>query len=147
MNHTATRRPAKPPNPVTVADVMRPPLTTADDNDHAAAAAYLMKHAGATALMVMDARTGQPKGILTQTDIARAVVDGKDLNCVRIREVMTVRPTVIQPATSIADAAQIMIRRHFRHLPVCDDGRLVGIVDITGICRALIDPEVSGPPA
>ena len=44
----------------TVADVMRAPLTTVNQHDHVAAAAYLMKHAGATALMVVNAQTGQP---------------------------------------------------------------------------------------
>ena len=118
---------------------MRPPLTTADTNDHVAAAAYLMKHARATALMVLDAQTGQPKGILTEADIAHAVADGKNLNQLRIRELMTLRPTVINPATSVRDAAQIMIRSHFRHLPVCGDSGLAGIIDITDICRALLE--------
>jgi len=68
----------------TVAGIMRPPLTTVEPNDHVAAAAYLMKHAGATALMIVDAQTGQPVGIITETDITHAVADGKDLNEVRI---------------------------------------------------------------
>jgi hypothetical protein len=39
MTQTATQQPAQPPpDLVTVADVMRPPLTTAEDNDHVAAA-------------------------------------------------------------------------------------------------------------
>ena len=46
--------------PATAADIMRPPLTTVEQADHIAAAAYLMKRAGTTALMVLDARTGQP---------------------------------------------------------------------------------------
>ena len=46
--------------PATAADIMRPPLTTVEQSDHIAAAAYLMKHAGTTALMVLDARTGHP---------------------------------------------------------------------------------------
>jgi CBS domain-containing protein len=96
MTQTAAHHPPHPPPTLaTVAGVMRPPLTTASTNDHAAAAAYLMKHARATALMVLDAQTGQPKGILTEADIARAVADGKDLNEVRIRELMTIRPAVI----------------------------------------------------
>jgi CBS domain-containing protein len=78
MTQTATQQPAPPPpDLVTVEDVMRPPLTTADTNDHVAAAAYLMKHARATALTVLDTQTGQPKGILTKADIAHAVADGK----------------------------------------------------------------------
>src|SRR5260221_9833578 len=52
----------------------------------------------ATALMVLDTQTGQPKGILTVADIAHAVADGKDLNEIRIRELTTIRPTV-KPAT------------------------------------------------
>jgi CBS domain-containing protein len=125
---------------------MRPPLRTANTNDHAAAAAYLMKHAGATALMVLEAVTGQPEGILTEADIAHAAADGKDLNEVRIRELMTIRPTVVNPATSVRDAAQIMTRSHFRHLPVSGDSGLAGIIDITDICRALIDTDVSRRP-
>jgi CBS domain-containing protein len=78
-----------PPAPATVANVMRPPLTTVEQAAHGAAAAYLMKHAGATALMVLDAQTGQPIGIITQADIARAVADGKDVNSVRIYDLMT----------------------------------------------------------
>ena len=46
--------------PVTAGDIMRPPLTTVEQNDHVAAAAYLMKHAGATAITVLDPRTSQP---------------------------------------------------------------------------------------
>jgi CBS domain-containing protein len=148
MTQTATQQPAPPPpDLVTVADVMRPPLTTADTNDHVAAAAYLMKHARATALTVLDSQTGQPQGILTEADIARAVADGKDLNDLRIRELMTTRPAVIHPAASIRDAAQIMTRGHFRHLPVCGDSGLAGIIDIADICRALIDSDVSRRPA
>ena len=43
--------------PATAGDIMRIPLTTVEQNDHVAAAAYLMKHAGATAVTVLDPRT------------------------------------------------------------------------------------------
>ena len=46
------------PAPATVANVMRPPLTTVEQAAHVAAAAYLMKHARATALTVLDTQTG-----------------------------------------------------------------------------------------
>jgi CBS domain-containing protein len=130
-----------PPATATVADVMRPPLKTAELDDHVAAAAYLMKHAGTTALMVMDAHTDQPIGIITEADVAHAVADGKDVNEVRIRDVMTTRPTVITTATSIRDAAALMTSGHFRHLPVVGDDGLLGMVDISDICRALIGPS------
>ena len=122
----------------TVADVMRPPLTTVAPHDHAAAAAYLMKHAGTTALMVMDARAGQPAGIITAADIARAIADGKDVNDVWADALMTTRPA-LAATTSIRDAAEMMTTTHFRHLPVAGDAVLVGVVDLTDVCRALID--------
>ena len=133
--------------PATAADIMRPALTTVQQADHIAAAAYLMKHAGTTALMVLDARTGQPVGIITEADIAHAVADGKDVNSTRIHALMTARPTVINATTSVRDAAQVMTSGHFRHLPVVGDEGLVGIVDITDVCRALLEPGVSPPPA
>jgi CBS domain-containing protein len=137
-----------PHSQATIADVMRPPLTTMELTDHAAAAAYLMKHAGTSALVVLNPQTGQPAGIITEADIAHAVADGKDLNEVRIHDLMTADPTIIKTTASIQDAAIIMTRGHFRHLPVTSDADLVGIVDITDICRALIDPapfEEKGP--
>jgi CBS domain-containing protein len=142
MTDALAQQPAQPPTSVIVADVMRPPLTTADQDDHAAAAAYLMKHAGASALVVLDVHTAQPIGIITEKDIAHAVADGKDLDEIRIHDLMTTRPTVISPATSIRDAAKLMTRGGFRHLPVADDTGLAGMVDITDVCRALIDPDV-----
>ena len=111
--------------PATAADIMRPPLTTVEQSDHIAAAAYLMKHAGTTALMVLDARTGQPAGIITEADIAHAVADGKDVNSTRIHDLMTARPTVISTTTSVRDAAKVMTSGHFRHLPVVGDARPV----------------------
>ena len=133
--------------PATAGDIMRPPLTTVEQNDHLAAAAYLMKHAGATAVTVLDARTGEPVGIITEADIAHAVADGRDVNVTRIHALMTTRPTVITTTTSVRDAAKIMTSGHFRHLPVVGDAGLVGIVDITDVCRALLESDISQPPA
>ena len=85
-----TRSPARAAT-ANVADDRRPQPKTVTQYDHVAAAAYLMKHTGATALIVTNAQNGQPAGIITQTDIARAVTDGKDLNDVRVQAVMTTR--------------------------------------------------------
>ena len=132
------------PPPATVADVMEPPVTTVEQNDHVAAAAYLMKRANATALIVTQAQTGQPIGIITDADVSRAVADGNNPNDVRIYELMTANPTVVNTTTSIRDAAEIMTSRRFRHLPVLGDTGLVGIVDITDVCRVLLEADVSG---
>lgn len=120
---------------------MRPPVTTVDQNDHLAAAAYLMKHAHATALVVLDAQNDRPIGIITEADVSHAVADGKDVNEVRIYDLMTTRPTVINATTSIREAAKIMTDGRFRHLPVVGDSGLIGMVDIGAVCRALLDEQ------
>jgi CBS domain-containing protein len=132
---------SRPARLATVAEIMQPALTTAQAADHIAAAAYLMKHAGTTALVVLDVETDRPIGIVTDTDVAHVVADGKDVNDVRISDVMTPDPTVVGTTSSLREAAVIMTDGHFRHLPVVDDSGLVGIVDISAICRALLGPD------
>ena len=130
---------------------MRPALTVVEPNDHLAAASYLMKHAGETAMVVVDHKeTERPVGVITEADVVQAIADGKDLNDVRILAIMTGDPTVISPATSIRDAARTMVSGRFRHLPVVDeDKRLVGIVDGLDVCGALLASTalVSLPPS
>jgi CBS domain-containing protein len=147
MAETSAQDLSVQPSAGTVADVMRPPVTTVDQDDHLAAAAYLMKRAGATALVVLagDERTERPIGIITETDVVHAVADGKDVNDVRIHDAMTINPTVITAATSIRDAAEAMTSGRFRHLPVVGDAGLVGIVDIGDVCRALLGPPPDPP--
>jgi CBS domain-containing protein len=134
---------SQPPVAATVADVMRPALTTVEQDAHVAAAAYLMKHAGESALVVLDdVETNRPIGLITEADIVHAVADGKDVNEVRIRELMTSKLVFCNATTSIRDAAESMTAGRFRHLPVVDDTGLIGMVDIGDVSRALL-----GPPA
>jgi len=133
-----------PPATATVAAILRPSLTTVGQHDHVAAAAYLMKHASTTALIVSDAQTGQPAGIITETNITNAIADGNDANDVWVGAVMTTRPA-IPTTTSITDAAKIMTARHLRHLPVTGGTGILGIVDITDVCQALIPPDEDAP--
>ena len=139
MPEASPQEPSLPHVPATVADIMRPPLTTVQPNDHVAAAAYLMRHEAATALVVLDAQTNRPMGLVTEADIVQLVAAGRDANSVRIHDLMTTRLTVIRATSSIRDAANTMISGRFRHLPVVEDIALIGMIDITDVCRALLD--------
>jgi CBS domain-containing protein len=141
MTEPAERKQSlQPPAPVTAGDVMRPALTTLEPNDHVAAAAYLMKHANSTALVVVaEEETKRPIGLITDTDIVRVVAEGRDVNEIRIHDLMTMTPTVINTTTSVREAARIMLAGRFRHLPVVDETGLVGMVDISDVCGALLD--------
>lgn len=119
---------------------MRPALAVVAPSDHVAAAAYLMKRADSTSMVVIDdEQARKPVGLITEADIVRAVADGKNLNEVRILALMTGDPAVIKTAANIREAARVMVAGHFRHLPVTgDDGSLQGMVDILDICGALL---------
>ena len=121
----------------TVTDVLRPPLSTVIPHDYAAAAAYLMRHAGTIALTVVDAQAGQSAGLITAAGFAHAIADGKDVNDVWVDAMMTTRPA-LATTTTIRDTATIMTTRHFRRLPVAGGTGLPGLVDITDVCRALL---------
>jgi CBS domain-containing protein len=129
---------------------MRPPVTTVERHAHLAAAAYMMRHAGDTAVVVTtDDDSRRPVGIIIETDIIHAVADGRDLNDTRIDDIIGLDPMTVEPDTSVKDAAKRMLSAHIRHLPVVEAGRLVGIIDITDACRALLDavPVAPGSPA
>ena len=141
MTEASAQQPSvpSPAAPAHVADIMRPAVTTIERNDHVAAAAYLMRNKGVTALVLVDAQTNRPTGLITEADLVQLMADGRDPDAVRIFELMATRLSVIEATASIRDAANTMITGRFRHLPVVDGAGLVGIVDITDMCRALLD--------
>ena len=143
MAGSSAEKPASPAShaPATAADVMRPALTTVETNAHLAAAAYLMKHAGETALVVVDEQARRPIGLVTDADIAQAVADQLDVNEVRIQDLMVTNPTFVTATATIREAAETMITARIRHLPVVSNAGLVGIVDIGDVCRALLGPR------
>lgn len=119
---------------------MQPALSTVEPNDHVAAAAYLMRQAGATALVVVDdEQAKRPIGLITEADIVEAVAADKDLHDLKIRALMTSAPVVVTAGTSLYEAARSMVTRHFRHLPVVADSSLIGMVGIGEVCQAMLD--------
>jgi CBS domain-containing protein len=128
--------------PIRVRTLMRPPVVSVERDAHLAAAAYLMKKAGDTALVVVDDEADmRPVAVITDTDIAAAVADGKDPNDVRISDLPAREPVTVAPEETAAAAANLMVSARIRHLPVVDDGRLVGMLDIVDACRGLMGAE------
>jgi CBS domain-containing protein len=123
----------------TVAEVMRPATTTVESGAHLAGAAYLMKHSGDTALVITtsDAHP-RPIAVLTDTDISQAVADGRNLEETRISDLPPRDPVVVDPGTDVLSAARTMLLHRIHHLPVVENGRLVGIVDMADVCRPLV---------
>jgi CBS domain-containing protein len=120
---------------------MRPPVTTVEQRAHLAAAAYLMKRSGDTALVVVRGDDpGVPLGIVTDADVTQAVADGRDLEQLRVTDVLSTRPVTVAPDTTVGAALRTMVQHRIHHLLVLADGRLVGIVDMLELCRVSLDP-------
>src|SRR5436305_4495829 len=95
---------------LTVGKLMRPALTSVERQAHLAAAAYLMKNAGDTALVVIDDATHmKPLAVVTETDVAHAVADGQDPNDVRISDLVAREPVTVAPETTVNAAADLML--------------------------------------
>jgi CBS domain-containing protein len=123
----------------TIRDVMRPAATTVEVKAHLAAAAYQMRRANDTAVVITaDDEGHMPIAIVTEGDITDAVAAGREVNEVRLQELIGTEPMTTTPAVKVSDAARDMLGHGVHHLPVVENDHLVGIVDISDVCRALL---------
>lgn len=100
-------------------------------------AAQLMARENFGAVMVVEA--GRLVGIFTERDIAsRVVAPGLDAQTTRLADVMTRAPTTVAPDRPFGCALLMMQEGGFRHLPVVQGGKLVGIVS----SRSAMDPAL-----
>jgi CBS domain-containing protein len=78
---------------------------------------------------------GRLIGILTERDLTRAVAGRTHSSEARVREWMTPDPVTLAPSASPKEAAEIMFDRGFRHIPVVEGDRAIGIVSIRDVAR------------
>lgn len=83
----------------------------------------------------------QLAGIFTERDVLHAAATGK-LEGVTVGDLMSRHPETIDASDTTGHAAAMMIHGGFRHLPVEDGGRLVGIVSIRDLMRHVLDDEI-----
>ena len=114
-------------------------VATIDGARSVAAALDVLAEEGIGALVVSaDGRSVE--GILSERDIARGLHSrGPALLEQPVADVMTAEVHTCGPTASVTDLAQIMTDRRVRHVPVVDDGRLVGIVSIGDVVKARLD--------
>lgn len=103
-------------------------------------ALQLMAEKDVGALPVVE--EGRLTGIFSERDYARKVVlHGKTSRETAVGELMTRTVYYVSPNETIEQCLAIMTKRHIRHLPVLDDGRLVGIVTIGDVGKAIISEQ------
>ena len=82
------------------------------------------------------------KGIFTERDYARKIIlQGKASKETSILEVMTAKLETVKLNTSIEHCMQIMTKQHIRHLPIVEDGIVVGIISIGDLVKFIIEDQ------
>jgi CBS domain-containing protein len=95
------------------------------------------------AVLVTDAKGGLA-GIFTGRDLVRIVAAGKDVGATTLRTAMTAKPHTMPPGHHAIDALRVMRDGGFRHIPVVEDGKIMGIVsrgDFRGLEHDRLDVE------
>ena len=114
-------------------------VLTASAQDRLVDAARSMADRGVGALVVVDEHGGV-EGIVSERDVVRRVAaDGAEALEQRIVEVMTRPVTTCSPSTGTTELASTMTEGRMRHLPVVEEGRLVGIVSIGDVVKSRLD--------
>jgi CBS domain-containing protein len=81
-------------------------------------------------------------GIFSERDYARQVVlKGKASKDTPIRDVMTARVVFVRPEQNLEECMALMTDKHIRHLPVLDEAKLVGILSIGDVVKAVISEK------
>jgi CBS domain-containing protein len=117
----------------TLADLMTREVLTVEPSDTIGEAAQKMVDYGVSSVVVSD--FGRLIGILTERDLTRAVAGRTHSSEARVREWMTPDPVTLPPSAKAEEAANVMLERGFRHVPVVDEEQPVGIVSIRDVAR------------
>ena len=123
----------------TLADLMTTDLLTVAPEDTIGEAAQKMVDREVSSAAVSD--FGRLIGILTERDLTRAVAGRTHSSEARVREWMTPDPVTLPPSASPKDAAEIMLERRFRHVPVVEGDRAIGIVSIRDVARWSVEED------
>ena len=109
----------------TIIEDQHPVTATADMT--VAAASRLMKQKRIGAILVVE--SGRLAGIFTERDaLFRVIAEGRDPKTTKLGQVMTENPRTIAPDRPFGHALHLMHEGEFRHVPVVENGRPVGIV-------------------
>lgn len=119
---------------VTVRDIMSRDLVTVDLEASVAEVATVMGEHQVGSALVLEGDV--PIGIFTERDVLRAVASHFDAPHHRVAQWMSPDPMTIPPDTDARAARDLMIEHGFRHLPVVDDGMMIGVISIRDLFRA-----------
>jgi CBS domain-containing protein len=104
-------------------------LISVSPADTARSAARLMAERKVAAVLVME--SDRLVGIITERDMtSRVIAKDRDPDTAKCREIMTANPDTLSPHDTAVDAINMMRSRNYRHLPVVDGLKVVGMVSV-----------------
>ncbi len=119
----------------TLADAMRTDYVEVAPEDTLGEVAQKMVDAKTGAVVVKD--FGRLIGILSERDMLKAMAGRVHTSESRVREWMTPDPICAAPSTPLEEAAQTMLDNEFRHLPVLENGLVVGVASLRRVVAAM----------
>ncbi len=89
---------------------------------------------------IMVTEQGKTVGIFTERDVVRSYItsDGKSFKDAKVRDAMVTNLIVAVPDDELADISSIMVEKNIRHLPVLDNGRVIGMLSIRDIIQTQV---------
>jgi CBS domain-containing protein len=127
----------------TVGELMARDVITIEPEDTIGHAAEKMVQQGVSAIVVADSPYSRLLGIVTERDLTRAVAGRVHTSEARVREWMTADPQVVAESTDPVEAVRIMVEGGFRHLPVVEGERAIGIVSIRDLAEWSVTARAS----
>jgi CBS domain-containing protein len=104
-------------------------------------ALQLMAKKGVGALVIVD-KDEEVIGILSERDYARKIIlMGRQSQDTPVKDIMTKEVYGVHHETTADECMALMTDKHFRHLPVCKDGKLAGIISIGDVVKAIITDQ------
>jgi CBS domain-containing protein len=94
---------------------------------------------GVGSLVVVDGR--KLAGIITERDVVRTIAEGADPEEASVSDWMSDAPDTFSPDVDVEEAAAWLLEIGYRHMPVMDEGELLGVVSLRDILAALISPQ------
>jgi len=117
----------------TVSDLMTPDVLTATPSETIAEVSARMGERKVGSIVVVD--DARPVGILTERDMIKVAASGIDTSIAKVSEWMTENPDTVEPDVDVDDAFHRLTEHGYRHMPVVDSGKLVGIVSLRDLVR------------
>ena len=121
-----------------ISDLMRRTIFTVTTDQTIQAAAHYMTEHKVGAAVVLEPGNDKVVGILTERDLmTKLVARSLDAKVMLVREIMTYPVTTLSSNLPAAEVFSLLQARNFRHVPIVDHGKLVGMVSIKDVLETM----------